>query len=252
MLKLVDRSTARFHIDEADRYAVRCVFVGRPDGPDADVLIDGELVGHVATRAASVAPLPPPDLGTIGLTRGEHALELRVAARAWLGFDSIAFDSAAPFVRAWWIAPPVPASAQGSVEEAPPGEALWLAPTFDPGAAGWRELPETDEHLDLNRLVSASAPVLGYLMTFVHAAEAATVRARLGSDDGARVWVNGQLVWSHALHRPFTADEDRFDVPLAAGWNRVLVKVRNDDGGYAMSLRLADPSGRLHAATRAQ
>ncbi len=68
------------------------------------------------------------------------------------------------------------------------------------------------------------------------------------ADDGVRVWVNGELRWSNALHRPLPADEDQFDVALRSGWNRMLVKVRNDDGGYGVMLRIADPDAALRFA----
>jgi len=70
------------------------------------------------------------------------------------------------------------------------------------------------------------------------------------SDDGVRVWCNGSLAWSHAIHRPITPDADRFDITLHPGWNLLLVKVRNDDGGYSLSVRVCDPDAALKTATR--
>jgi hypothetical protein len=75
-------------------------------------------------------------------------------------------------------------------------------------------------------------------------------RVRLGSDDGVRVWSNGSLVWSNNIHRPLTPDADRFDITLNKGWNSILVKVRNDDGGFALALRLADPDGLIRCSTK--
>ena len=103
---------------------------------------------------------------------------------------------------------------------------------------------------DLNHWVTPRAPIFGYLLTYVFSPDDRVARARLGSDDGVRVWCNGALVWSHALHRPITVDADRFDVPLEKGWNALLAKVKNDDGGYALSLRLCDPDGSLRPATK--
>ena len=82
--------------------------------------------------------------------------------------------------------------------------------------------------------------MLGYLAFAVKSPQARRARVLLGSDDGVRVWVNGELCWSHELHRHLTADEDRFDVPLRAGWNRFLVKVKNDYGGYNQNVGVAD------------
>jgi len=87
--------------------------------------------------------------------------------------------------------------------------------------------------------------MLAYLLVFVHSKDTRSVRAMLGSDDGARVWVNGELRHSKAIHRHLAADADQFDVPLREGWNRILLKVKNDDGGYGVMLRLCDPDGTL-------
>jgi hypothetical protein len=43
-------------------------------------------------------------------------------------------------------------------------------------------------------------------------------------------------------------DADSFDMPLRAGWNRLLVKVKNDDGGFGLSLRVSDADGSLRWA----
>jgi hypothetical protein len=94
--------------------------------------------------------------------------------------------------------------------------------------------------------------MLAYLLVFVQSPTARTAHALLGSDDGVRVWANGALVWSHAIHRPMSPDADQFDVPLRAGWNRLLLKVRNDDGGYGVMLRLCDPDSTLKFASAPQ
>ncbi|MCA8975776.1 MAG: hypothetical protein KDC98_13725, partial [Planctomycetes bacterium] len=124
-------------------------------------------------------------------------------------------------------------------------EATFLAEGFDPQAAGWKRLLERGSGLDLNRAVSTESPMLAYLLVIVHADSARTAQVLLGSDDGVRVWLNGELRHSHDLHRHLAADEDRFEVPLRAGPNRFLIKVKNDFGGYGVMLRICDPTGTL-------
>ena len=106
--------------------------------------------------------------------------------------------------------------------------------------------------LDLNNLVSTKSPVFSYLFTYVYSPEDVKVLTKVGSDDGVRVWVNGALAWSHEIHRPVTPDEDRFDVSLKKGWNRMLVKVKNDYGGYRFCLRFADVTGIVRCSTKPQ
>jgi hypothetical protein len=260
---------AAFMVDEGDRYRLRLQLVRHPGAPKLAVLVDDQPAGEFlpapgggASGGAStssepadgVAPELTPQVGPVGLARGEHVLALRqdpaAPPDAWTGLDCLVLESAAPFVKSWWIAPPLECDPRGTVEQAPEVEAAFIATGFDPAAAGWKEVADAGDVADLNHWVTPRAPIFAYLATWVRSPDDRVARVRLGSDDGVRVWANGELAWSHALHRPITVDADRFDLKLRAGWNLLLVKVRNDDGGFALSLRLADPDGALLASTR--
>lgn len=197
-------------------------------------------------------PLRLFDLDAGALTTGPHelAFTLPAGSKPPIAFDALRLASASPFVRTWWVAPPVPCPAGATVETAMPDEPAWLAAGFDPAAAGWRLAEADGDHLDLNHAVSSRSPMLAYLLVHVHAASDRPARFLLGSDDGARVWVNGELRWSREVHRHLAADADAFDAPLRAGWNQVLLKIKNDDGGYGVMLRIADPDGGIRIAAQ--
>jgi hypothetical protein len=72
---------------------------------------------------------------------------------------------------------------------------------------------------------------------------AAQGTARFGSDDSAKVWVNGKLVHRIAVGRALRVDDDHFSVPFVAGKNRVLIKVDNGVGGWGFALGLYDDAG---------
>jgi Predicted peptidase len=61
---------------------------------------------------------------------------------------------------------------------------------------------------------------------------------RLGSDDGAKVWINGELALANHAKRSLTADEDEVFVSVEAGSNRVLVKIGQAGGAWGFKLRL--------------
>jgi CubicO group peptidase (beta-lactamase class C family) len=65
-----------------------------------------------------------------------------------------------------------------------------------------------------------------------------------GSDDGAVVWLNGRQVHRFAADRALDPSSDRFELPLAAGANRILVKVDNAAGRWGFALRVLDDEGR--------
>jgi hypothetical protein len=66
----------------------------------------------------------------------------------------------------------------------------------------------------------------------------------VGSDDGHAVWVNGDLAEKHDSDRGYVFDNERHPVLLKAGWNRVLVKIRNGGGGMGFGGRLTDRKGK--------
>jgi hypothetical protein len=218
-----------------------------------DVQLDGKQMRHPGVDDRRLVHLEGPERVSffpMALTAGEHEITFDVPADAIRtpAIDSLRLVPGARYIRTWWIAPPLAANAGGTVEDVMPDEAKWLATDFAPAAHGWKQVTSGGDGIDLNHHVSSQAPMLAYLMVFVHSPNARTAHALLGSDDGVRVWVNGSLAWSHALHRPMSPDQDQFDVPLQAGWNRLLVKVKNDDGGYGVMLRLADPDRSLQFA----
>jgi CubicO group peptidase (beta-lactamase class C family) len=73
--------------------------------------------------------------------------------------------------------------------------------------------------------------------------------AHFGSDDAAIVWVNGQEVHRAIVDRGVSRDDDRFDVPLVQGKNRILVKVDNAGGGWGFALELYDEPAKKRLET---
>ncbi|MBC7186826.1 MAG: alpha-mannosidase [Calditrichaeota bacterium] len=65
----------------------------------------------------------------------------------------------------------------------------------------------------------------------------------VGSDDGVTVRVNGNVVHEHLVLRGWRADQDTVRELLGTGWNKVLFKVFNNLGGFALSLRVTGPHG---------
>ncbi|MBN1362903.1 MAG: hypothetical protein JW993_20055 [Sedimentisphaerales bacterium] len=82
-----------------------------------------------------------------------------------------------------------------------------------------------------------------YAHTYVHSLIAQAVQLRLGSDDGMKVWLNGQNVYTSAVCRSHALDQDIVDVALSEGWNRLLVKLSENCGSWRFSARLADSEG---------
>jgi hypothetical protein len=191
------------------------------------------------------------------LVEGANSIILRVTGKnpKSLGAD-IAFVglSLAPadrrFIRDWLLIGPFDAPDMDYLPVAyPPEKEIALNKRY-PGKGGlevtWKKasaLP--DGSLNLNDLFRPNEQALVYGLAYVHSPDERTTHLLLGSDDGVRVWLNGELVHSNPAYRGNYPDQDRIKVALHKGWNALLVKVLQGAGGWGFSVRLADPHGDL-------
>jgi len=106
-------------------------------------------------------------------------------------------------------------------------------------------------YVRLNPHFQANDWVAAYAQAFLFAPTARDGNLLLGADDAHQLWVNGELVSTRQGRNISVADDLDVPVRLEAGWNRVLIKIANLDGGWAFHLRAADPVGELRWATTA-
>jgi len=107
----------------------------------------------------------------------------------------------------------------------------------------WRAVQNTGTLLGLDTLFKPNDNVVAYAHVYVQSDEAQRVQLRLGSDDGAAVWHNGQLIYFTQVARAAQTDENIVDVMLTQGQNRFLFKVDEIGGQWALIARLTTPGG---------
>ncbi len=94
--------------------------------------------------------------------------------------------------------------------------------------------------IDLDTLFGKPDNVIAYAFAYIDADKAQTVGFYFGSDDGAKVWVNGELVNEVYAGRGITIGSDKFQAELKDGRNAVLVKVAERTGDWSFALGVAD------------
>lgn len=71
------------------------------------------------------------------------------------------------------------------------------------------------------------------------------VQIAIGSNDGCRVWLNGQLLHSeYSLMRTLERDSSHISGKLNTGWNRLLLKVQNGKGVWGFYAALETEDGK--------
>ena len=120
--------------------------------------------------------------------------------------------------------------------------------SIDPASGRlWKPLPApTDPEkpwmVDLARFFGGDNRV-AYLKTTIHSKTEQTARLEMGSDDGIKLWLNGELVHAVNAARGVKRGEDVKEVTLKAGENHILVKVNNYAGPWGVAVRVRAPDG---------
>ncbi len=112
-------------------------------------------------------------------------------------------------------------------------------------AVTWRRMPAIAAQgmVSLDAMLRPDTNVTAYLTTMVHVPKATRAALRVGSSGAIAAWVNTTRVLSRDVYRPVRFDQDAVPVELAAGWNRVTIKLSTLDGAWSMFARLSAPDG---------
>lgn len=96
--------------------------------------------------------------------------------------------------------------------------------------------------VDLARIVGGENRV-AYLRCRITSPKTQSARLELGSDDGVKAWLNGELVHANNANRPCRPWEDQVDITLQQGENTLLLKIVQGVGGWAACARTVAPDG---------
>jgi hypothetical protein len=165
--------------------------------------------------------------------------------------------AASGFLRDWLVLAPLPLAAgpseAGAVDqELIPDEAHLRPRAGEPVDVGgtrlvWKLHSAEDCVLNFNGFVgeettSAAAFAVCYI---VADADHEDVWIKVGSDDGAKIYLNGELVYRHGQTRALILDQDQAGpIGLKRGTNVLVFKVVNEAWEWLGCIRLVDRDGR--------
>jgi endo-1,4-beta-xylanase len=168
-----------------------------------------------------------------------HILAMVMAAASLAaGAAPCAARGTGGFLRDWVISAPFEAT---SLDVPALGENFAAYPGLYATGCIWLPVEaEPEGRLNLRALYPKPPAGTVLVATFFEAPAAGEYTLRIGSDDAVRVEIDGRVVHSNVVHRIWTPDQDRVKVQLAKGWHRMLVRVVNYVGDWAVSVRVAD------------
>lgn len=103
----------------------------------------------------------------------------------------------------------------------------------------WEKIQAKDGFVDMQTGIPKDYTV-GYAWTEFESPRETEAWLGLGSDDGVKIWLNGELIHDKWIRRPSRLDDDIVPVHLKKGANQMLIKIQNAtiDWSFVYRLRL--------------
>jgi hypothetical protein len=126
-----------------------------------------------------------------------------------------------------------------------PGTQLFDVP-FDPetnGKAEWKAWKGSGASPWICDLAPQGNDRCGYLRAQLWAPKAQDAMLLVAADDGVKVWLNGKLVHQKNKVQSYNDPADQVKVALVEGWNPILLKIVQRDGGWGVITRIVAADG---------
>lgn len=146
------------------------------------------------------------------------------------------------FLREWALCGPLDSTQLA--EPALPDDFLAYPGLFAAGRVWVPVTAAAEGKIDLRTFYPRVVSGTVLLATYFEIPADGAYRLRIGSDDAVRVEIDGRTVHTVDTRRSWQVDQDTVRLTLKAGWHRLLVRVINFGGGWAVSVRMADSKDR--------
>jgi HEAT repeat protein len=230
--------------DEEKRLALsQLAQVARPQALDMALayLEDPALANEAGLAALGIAeslakadPKLGDDMARKVLT---HAQTPAIVKRAW----ALRVKPAArgPFIRDWLVCGPY---RQTGASGALPLFNVKFGPETPGQAVKWYAASPGDT-VALAAFFPGQANCVAYLKAEITAPQATDAILLMGSDDGIKAWLNGNVVHSNNIDRGQVADQDMAPIKLKQGANKLLLKITQGGGGWSACTRIVGADG---------
>ncbi len=101
----------------------------------------------------------------------------------------------------------------------------------------WQLVQSESNIVDLIEVYGQKDFVIAYAWAEINMPKSTTALLGIGSDDGVKVWLNGELVHENWIGRPAKEDDDIVPVTFQKGKNQLLLKVQNMAQGWGFTCR---------------
>ena len=139
----------------------------------------------------------------------------------------------------WQLLGPFPSDASAPFPLDQPIDPAVMFPGADEKPVAWKSTKAGDPRgqIDLGRIYSQQEGLSAFGYAEIDSPADRVAAVAVGSDDTLTVWVNGEQVYQFSKNRGFSHEQDRFDVKLKAGKNRIVIQCGNNGRPLAVFRR---------------
>ncbi|MES1167665.1 MAG: hypothetical protein ABUL61_00710, partial [Oleiharenicola lentus] len=101
----------------------------------------------------------------------------------------------------------------------------------------WEKITSKDGFVDMQSGLGRDYTV-GYAWTEFNVPAATDAWLGFGSDDGIKIWLNGEMIYDKWERRISRVDDDVVALHLKPGANRLLIKIQNATGDWSFVYRV--------------
>jgi tetratricopeptide (TPR) repeat protein len=223
---------------------------------DQTIQIHDATLGYVLERSPRLLPVLDQRLAADPKSVQDRHLRAETYARMgnWeraagdiRKYLALSQDNVRCYTTDWWVVGPYPEDLKESYppennpDPSQPVAASAAQPGTTPAPLPWQVVQrDANGFVDFGTLFGGAEHISAYALMRVYSPKQQQVAILLGSDDGVRLWLNGQRVHENPAFRTAAPDQDTMPATLEAGWNTLLAKVVNVIGLHALYLRLSD------------
>jgi hypothetical protein len=238
-----------------ESYNVSLYFTKGPSYGDATILHNGEVVGTIAGYDKSTAPGGKIVMKNLKTVDDVVSLEFSVTGRDAkssgysVGLDAFVMEPIRKYIPEWYMIGPFPNPRDKNLQRLgldmvfPPENEFNPTKTYqgvNNQVVGWTlDKTPASGRMDLYKY-NPFELVIVYAVTFIYSPADQTLPLLLGSDDGVKVLLNDKEIHRVLVIRVAEPDQDRVPVNLKKGWNKLMLKIENNFGGYNFYARVLD------------
>jgi len=91
----------------------------------------------------------------------------------------------------------------------------------------WQLIHSENDIINLIEIYGKKEFVVAYAWAEIEMSETTKMLLGIGSDDGVKIWLNGELIHENWVGRPLTKDDDLVPATFKKGKNQLLLKIQN-------------------------